>query len=258
MNTLRSGSTGDDVLRWQHFLLGQGLPSGEANGVFAASTVEATRAFQRAHGLKDDGIAGNLSIGKAMQLGFDVVPDDPNLPDSLTWPPPPAFPALGAAGRRELFGNYDFKSAPVAGNAEAIQILDGWEAANIELFTIPELAAVKRGNGGRVRLHKKVGPLAQELFSRWSQAGLLAQVLTFDGGYVARFIRGSRSVLSSHAHGSAFDINAESNPLGARPALRGAQGSVRELVEIANAVGFYWGGHFNGRPDGMHFELAKV
>ncbi|MFC1534810.1 M15 family metallopeptidase [Thermodesulfobacteriota bacterium] len=22
--------------------------------------------------------------------------------------------------------------------------------------------------------------------------------------------------------------------------------------------GFYWGGHFKSRPDGMHFEVAKI
>ena len=42
------------------------------------------------------------------------------------------------------------------------------------------------------------------------------------------------------------------------PAPAGAEGSVRELVDIANAHGFFWGGHFKGRPDGMHFEVAKL
>jgi hypothetical protein len=42
------------------------------------------------------------------------------------------------------------------------------------------------------------------------------------------------------------------------PALKGKQGCVRELVPIANQHGIYWGGHFKRRPDGMHFELAKV
>jgi hypothetical protein len=37
----------------------------------------------------------------------------------------------------------------------------------------------------------------------------------------------------------------------------GQKGSVRELVQIANNNGFYWGGHFS-RKDGMHFEIAKV
>lgn len=36
----------------------------------------------------------------------------------------------------------------------------------------------------------------------------------------------------------------------------GKQGCVRELVEIATEQGFYWGGHFKSRPDGMHFEVA--
>lgn len=48
------------------------------------------------------------------------------------------------------------------------------------------------------------------------------------------------------------------NPLGARPALVGQKGSVRELVPIANKWGFYWGGHYSGRKDGMHFEVAVL
>ncbi|MBP0575977.1 M15 family metallopeptidase [Mycobacterium tuberculosis] len=38
----------------------------------------------------------------------------------------------------------------------------------------------------------------------------------------------------------------------------GAKGCVRELVPIANRFGFYWGGHFSTRADGMHFEVAKL
>ncbi|NRA35694.1 MAG: M15 family metallopeptidase, partial [Polyangiaceae bacterium] len=37
-----------------------------------------------------------------------------------------------------------------------------------------------------------------------------------------------------------------------------SEGSVRELVTIAEEHGFYWGGFFSTRPDGMHFEAAKV
>jgi hypothetical protein len=33
---------------------------------------------------------------------------------------------------------------------------------------------------------------------------------------------------------------------------------VRELVPIANELGWYWGGHYRKRLDGMHFELVKV
>jgi hypothetical protein len=33
---------------------------------------------------------------------------------------------------------------------------------------------------------------------------------------------------------------------------------VRELVPIANRLGFFWGGHFQNRLDGNHFEVAHV
>jgi len=65
-------------------------------------------------------------------------------------------------------------------------------------------------------------------------------------------------VLSNHAFGSAFDINASFNALGVEPARVGDRGCVRELVTIANDHGFYWGGHFAKRPDGMHFEVANI
>ena len=95
------------------------------------------------------------------------------------------------------------------------------------------------------------------LFERWEQAGLKPLVSSWAGAFTPRFTRGSRSVLSNHAYGSAFDINAEWNGLGALPRLLSERGSVRKLVPIANELGFYWGGHFS-RRDGMHFELARL
>jgi hypothetical protein len=95
------------------------------------------------------------------------------------------------------------------------------------------------------------------LWADWERAGLLHLVLTWHGSYVARFVRGSDRTLSNHAFGSAFDINFAWNKLGTVPALVGQKGTVRELVQIANDNGFYWGGHFK-RLDGMHFEVAQV
>jgi hypothetical protein len=107
-----------------------------------------------------------------------------------------------------------------------------------------------------MRFHKLAAAQLTGLWTDWDNAGLLNRILTFDGAFVARFIRGSTTTLSNHAFGTAFDINAAENPLGARPALVGQRGSTRELVSIANKWGFYWGGHFGSRPDGMHFEIA--
>lgn len=257
MQTLRFGSTGNDVTAWQTFLHGVGSYKAEVDGKLGQSTLEATQAFQRAHALKDDGVVGNRSFGVAMQLGFDLVPDDPALPDSLDWPPKPAFAAADANRRQALFGTFDFKPAPTAANPEGIQILGDWAKDNIQVFNIPQLAGVLEAHAGKVQFHKKAGPKVQELFARWEQASLSGLVLSFGGSYAPRFIRGSRTTLSAHAHGSAFDINVPWNPLGALPAQRGTKGSVRELVTIANELGFYWGGHFT-RRDGMHFELASL
>lgn len=69
---------------------------------------------------------------------------------------------------------------------------------------------------------------------------LIRLVLTYAGSFDPRFIRGSTTTLSNHAFGSAFDINAEWNPLGHTPAPKGTEGSVRELVPIAHEYGFYW------------------
>jgi hypothetical protein len=116
------------------------------------------------------------------------------------------------------------------------------------------------GKAGPLKMsfHKKCKDQLIGLWLDWEKAGLLDRVLTFDGSYNPRFMRGSRTSLSNHAFGTAFDINAKFNGLGEEPALVGEQGSVREMVQIANKWGFYWGGHFKSRPDGMHFEVAEI
>lgn len=258
MQTLRLGSKGDDVEKWQHFLRGIELYLGEVNGTFDEETKLATQAFQRQHGLLDDGIAGNRTLGEAMRVGFSVIEDDVGSEDSVEWPPPPGFPTLGQAGREAAFGRYAFEPRPIPGNPEAIHILGAWQQDNIVKVTIPQLGKVQGAPaGGQVFFHRLVAERVRLLFQRWEEAGLLPLILSYGGSFVPRFIRGSRSVLSAHSHGSAFDINVAWNGFGVIPPRVGARGSVRKLVPIANEVGFYWGGHFKKR-DGMHFELARL
>jgi hypothetical protein len=98
MRTLRLNAKGDDVKVWQAFLRSIGLYDSEPDGGFGPRTFAATQAFQRAHSLKDDGVVGNKTFGAAMQLGLDLAPEDPALPDGPTdgvasmndaWDPPP-------------------------------------------------------------------------------------------------------------------------------------------------------------------------
>ena len=108
-----------------------------------------------------------------------------------------------------------------------------------------------------MRLHKVVAPRVQALFKAWAKANLLRYVLTYDGGFVARYVRGSLTSLSNHAWGTAFDLNAAYNGLGAQPAAPHKIGTLIPLVPLAHKHGFYWGGNFS-RKDGMHFEIARL
>ncbi len=259
MQLLKLNSRGPDVKRWQLFLIGQGFDPGPANGEFDLRTHQATAAFQKKHGLLDDGVVGDKTAGTAMRLGFPVLTNPDLSKEGPKWPPKPDFsPLSGLVARQKLFGKFEFKASPVSGNPENIKILGDWEANNIVRVTIPQLAGVKGASAsGTIPFHHSAVPQLKEMWAEWEQAGLLDRVLSYSGSFVPRFIRGSTTVLSNHAFGTAFDINVPQNMLSTMPALVDKPGSVRELVSIANKHGFYWGGHFT-RLDGMHFEVAKL
>ena len=68
--TLRSGSKGDDVRRWQTFLTAGGHEPGPIDGVFGPRTRAATVAFQRATGIAADGVAGPETYRTALDNGW--------------------------------------------------------------------------------------------------------------------------------------------------------------------------------------------
>lgn len=259
MRTLRQGLKGKDVTAWQYFLRGQELYPYRADGDFGPQTHEATLKFQRDHSLDDiDGIVSNKTYAAAMVLGFELVTSDDDGQRGPNWPPPPDFPPLvGQAARQAVFGKFKFHAAGYEGNPEAIVIEGGWEKDNIVKVELPLQGVRFAPRGRKVQVHRLAADPIQELFEQWRKAKLLELVKTWGGSWAPRFIRGSRTTLSNHAFGTAFDINVQWNLLGVQPALVGELGSVRELVTIANDLGFYWGGHFS-RKDGMHFELAKT
>lgn len=260
MRVLYIGLNGDDVTAWQNFLVGHGYFRGTVNGDFTNETKQATIDFQRDNSLDPDGVAGNETIGKAMQLGFPGVEDTNPAPDesSPAWPPPPDFPPLVSDhDRQNVFGTFTYISAPTPTNPEAIRITNDWAQKNIVEVEIPQLANVPFG-ATKIPWHHLAAAQLQALWKDWENAGLLEYVWMWGGSWNPRFVRGSKTYLSNHAFGTAFDLNVTWNPLGATPALVGQKGSVRKLVQLANANGFFWGGHFKGRQDGMHFEVAVL
>ena len=86
MRTLKKGSRGNDVKKWQSFLIKQGFNPGDADGIFGPLTYDATLKYQKKHGLKQDGKVGRNTIAKAEELGYDSEEKkmtNTNLSDSL-------------------------------------------------------------------------------------------------------------------------------------------------------------------------------
>jgi len=258
---LKRGSRGKLVGTVQGFLRDEQLYLGVVDGKFGKATARAVRAYQQRKWLKDDGVIGNQTWGEMMVAGLVVVPSTTKatVKDSPNWPPPPKdLRPLYGASRAKLFGEFQYKHAPTKTNPELVKILGNWQKDNLVSATIPQLIGVDGARKtGRIFCHRLAAEPFKKLFQAWEDAELIDRVDSWAGSWAPRFVRGSRTTLSNHAYGTAFDINAWQNRMGRRPALVGGAGSVRELVPIANKLGWYWGGHFT-RMDGMHFELVKL
>lgn len=267
MRTLKKRVKGKDVERWQQFLRGLNLYLGRVDGDFYTKSYDATIKFQKKHvvpvtGRKRsaDGEVGNTTYGIAMtKFCFEVVESDTKDVYGPNWPPKPTnLKSASLSKRQAMFGKFKYKPAPTRSNPEAIKIIDNWQKENLTRVYIPQLVGVRGApKSGKIFWHKKGADQIVDMFQAWEDAGLDDRILTWAGSWVPRFIRGSRKHLSNHAWATAFDINAPWNGLGRQGALVGDKGCVRELVEIATAHGFWWGGWFR-RKDLMHFEMCKL
>jgi hypothetical protein len=181
------------------------------------------------------------------------------------WPPKPDFGPASWAEQQKMFGSFDWVAAPTKINPEAITIKGSWVQNNISQITIPQLfGIVGAPGGGKISWHNAGVRQIIGLFQAWDDAGLSHLIKTWGGSWCPRLSRGSKTCLSNHAYGTAFDINVAWNYLNQTPALVGHTGSVRELVPLALEWGFFWGGFglssnpTSKRVDGMHFQLYKL
>ncbi len=173
------------------------------------------------------------------------------------FPPRPDFRAITSVEREQLFGSFRYRADPQPGNREQIEILDDWVEKNIVEVKLPPFPGYRHAEVSTL-FHRRGAEQLRSLWLEWKDAGLLNRILTFDGAFVPRFQRGSTKELSNHAWGTAFDINWEQNQLNEEPSKPGIPGCVYDLVPAANRHGFFWGGHFMSRKDGMHFEIAQL
>lgn len=109
--------------------------------------------------------------------------------------------------------------------------------------------------GGRVAL--RAGDVSVVLLWVANQFHQHVEPLVWPGvwGYAERTIRGSDTVLSNHASGTAIDLNAPRHPLGVRGTFTGNQvQAIRRILDYCEGA-VRWGGDYTGRADEMHFEI---
>jgi hypothetical protein len=270
-----------EVQRWQYFLRRQNFQQvGRIDGQFGQKTEDATKFFQVQHGIAVTGEFDAKTRDAAMALGYTVVPDDHyDGKKSEQFPPKPQDLASPSnESRNRGLGCFKFKQLPLENRSDPDEVvilgscngaIDDWRRANIVEIEIPQLRFAT-GFSGTLTCHKLAAPHVKALFARWEQLDLLHLVRDFDGTVNPRYKRGQspsdaghgvkQSIdvdeLSNHSFGAAMDVNADDNSFNRRPALCPMRGCVRELVPSANALGFFWGGHFSSPKDGMHFEFA--
>lgn len=187
--------------------------------------------------------------------------DDPEgLLTNLTLDQAPAFVSnppklLAESDLKRLFGDPKLIIQDQASGDLAVPD-EGWVSQNLELIEIPELIGIPGfAESGKLKFHRQAAPHLQAAFAEIAAKGLIGKVLSFDGAWVPRFMRGSGKRYSAHSFGIAFDINSRFNPLGKPPAPSGQEGSVVELVPILEKHGFFWGGNFK-LPEGGHFQYG--
>ncbi len=221
-----------------------------------------------------DSINRNQKAPATNQVSYSKSDPDPDPTRTAEWPVRPTNIRPYRLPEKKIeFGEFSFEPDPSTEGGDGIRILGDWKRNNIRSVSIPQLEGIIRGqypdgkriakDRGEIEFHVKGEQKLKDLWKAWEDAGLLNLVVTFSAGFIPRYVRSKDKTkprsLSNHAWGTAFDINVQWNRRGDVPALKGTLGSTRELVEIANAHGFFWGGHFPGASiDGMHFELGKI
>ncbi len=144
--------------------------------------------------------------------------------------------------RDRWYGPIRYVPAPIPGNPEGIQITNDFQAQNIvrKDFPIIKLASI----------HRLAAPSLERALREIQAKGWADKIRSFEGGFYPRFVRNSRTNLSSHSYGTSIDINAGTNPQGGAPTRDQA-----DIAPIFERNGWYWGNRFS-YPDPMHFEYV--
>lgn len=101
----------------------------------------------------------------------------------------------------------------------------------------------------KIFVNKDFKPILEKALLNVIERGLEKELKTWDGCFMIRQKRGLKS-MSMHSWALAIDVNQEENQLGKEPKLS------PEFVKCFTDAGCVWGGSWQSRKDGMHFEMA--
>jgi hypothetical protein len=127
---------------------------------------------------------------------------------------------------------------PKANEAKFMGLWDVPE--NLEIGVIPKKIYCNRLMNGPLEM----------AFKNLISTGCVHELKTWDGCFNIRKKKAGATP-SLHSWGLAVDVNAAWNGFDRPPVLSA------KFVKCFTDAGFEWGGNWR-RPDGMHFELAKI
>lgn len=150
---------------------------------------------------------------------------------------------INTATRDLYYGPLRFVPAPTPENPEGIRITNDFESRNIIRKTFPLI--------GFAAIHKSAAPALEAALTEIQRKGMGHLIHSYEGGFYPRFVRNSKTNLSSHSYGTSIDINARENPQG-----KLGTPDQDKLAAIFEKHGFYYGNRFSN-PDPMHMEYVK-
>lgn len=134
----------------------------------------------------------------------------------------------------------------------AVVSQNGWTANDrsvIASFTIP-------GTKTKIALRAgDVSVLILDFLGWWNREIEPIDGATLDDwGYAERLIRGSATVVSNHASGTAGDANALRHPLGTRTLTKDQLAKIKARIDLYRGA-LRHGAFYTDRPDEMHVEI---
>jgi hypothetical protein len=136
-----------------------------------------------------------------------------------------------------------------------------WVKANLTTIPAPYRMTFDGRPVTRIQIHRKCADsLSRVLAGIWTASGHNQARIEewgadkFGGTFNYRLMRGLDR-LSMHSYGCAIDIDPARNGLG-NP--RGHLLDCPLVVAAFLAEGWVWGGHWQTRPDAMHFQAARI